>query len=99
MGIDTPTGNTRKLEELDRQIEGRWALINRLFEDVEELVEERNLLTGRNTGILDRLFGRREHAPAPVGKTIVRRPEIRRPSSSKSSADRRRNIGGIRAVS
>lgn len=98
MGIDTPTGNTHRLEELDRLIEGRWALINRLFEDVEELVEERNCLTGRNSGILNRLFGRRRQAPAPVGSTMVRRPEVRRPSSAKS-ADRRQNIDGIRAAS
>ncbi len=98
MGIDTPTGNTRKLEELDKLIEGRWALINRLFVDVEELVEERDRLAGRNTGLLDRLFGRRQQAPAPVGNTTVRRPEVRRPSSSKS-ADRVRRSGNIRAVS
>lgn len=98
MGIDRPTGNTRKLEDLDRLIEGRWSLINRLFEDVEELVEERDQLAGRNTGFLDRLFGRRQQAPAPVGDTTVRRPEVRRPSSAKS-ADRMRRGDGIRAVS
>ena len=98
MGIDTPTGNTRRLEELDRLIEGRWTLINRLFEDVEVLVEERNRLTGHNSGFLDRLFGRRQQAPAPVGNTTVRRPDIRRPSSAKS-ADRLPRGDSIRAVS
>lgn len=98
MGIDRPTGNTRKLEELDRLIEGRWALINRLFEDVEELVDERDRLAGRNTGLLDRLFGRRQQAPAPVGNTTVRRPEVRRPAAAKSG-DRRRQAGNIRVVS
>jgi hypothetical protein len=98
MGIDTAAGDTQKLEELDRLIEGRWALINRLFEDVEELVEERDQLVGRNTGLLDRLFGRRQQAPAPAGNTTVRRPEVRRPSSAKS-ADFRHRGGNFRAVS
>ncbi len=76
MGIDTPTGNSRRLAELDKQIEGRWALINRLFEDVEELIDERDRLRGRNTGLLDRLFRRRHQAPAPAGTTTVRRPGV-----------------------
>ena len=98
MGIDRPTGNTRKLEELDRLIEGRWALINRLFEDVEELVDERDRLAGRNTGLLHRLFGRRQFAPAPVGNATVRRPEVRRQPAAHST-DRGRQGGNIRAVS
>jgi len=98
MGINIPTGNTRKIEDLDRLIEGRWALINRLFEDVEALVQERDALAGHNSGFLNRLFGRRQQAPAPVGDTKVRRPEVRRPSSAKS-AGRGRSIGGIRAAS
>ena len=93
MGIDTPTGNSRKLAELDKQIEGRWALINRLFEDVEELVEERDRLAGRNTGFFDRLFGRRHQAPAPAGSTTVRRPEVLRGSRAANRDD------GMRAAS
>ena len=96
MGIDTPTGNSRRLAELDKQIEGRWALINRLFEDVEELVEERDRLAGRNTGFLDRLFGRRHSAPAPMGTTTVRRPEVLR---GPSASDRDHRGGGMRAAS
>ena len=94
MGIDTPTGNSRRLAELDKQIEGRWALINRLFEDVEELVEERDRLAGRNTGLLDRLFGRRIQAPAPSGTTTVRRPEVLRGTSRRN-----RRPDGMRAAS
>lgn len=97
MGIDTPTGDTRRLEELDRLIEGRWALINRLFEDVEALVDERDRLTGRHGGLLGRLFGRRHLAPAPAGATLVRRPEIRR--GPANGADRSRPVGTFRAVS
>ena len=73
MGIDSPTPDTGRLAEIERQIEGRWALINRLFDDVEQLVEERDRLAGRSYGLLDRLFGRRLHAPAPAGMTRVRR--------------------------
>ena len=94
MGIDTPTGNSRRLAELDKQIEGRWALINRLFEDVEELIDERDRLAGRNTGFLDRLFGRRHQAPAPAGTTTVRRPEVLRGTSGRS-----RGSDGMRAAS
>ena len=90
MGIDTPTGDSRRLAELDKQIEGRWALINRLFEDVEELVEERDRLAGRNTGLLDRIFGRRHQAPAPSGSTTVERP---------GASDSARQDGGLRAAS
>lgn len=97
MGIDTPTGNSRRLAELDKQIEGRWALINRLFEDVEELVEERDRLAGRNSGLLDRLFGRRHQAPAPMGTTTVRRPEVLR--GSPATGRNRRGEGGMRAAS
>lgn len=94
MGIDTPTGNSRRLAELDKQIEGRWALINRLFEDVEELIDERNRLKGRGVGLLDRLFGRRQRAPAPAGTTTVRRPELLR-----GAAEHHRRSDGMRAVS
>ena len=73
MGINRPTGEDRRLEELDKLIEGRWTLINRLFEDVEELVDERDRLAGRNTSFIHRLFGRRHQAPVPTSTTKVRR--------------------------
>jgi len=92
MGINRPTGDDRRLEELDKLIEGRWTLINRLFEDVEELVDERDRLAGRNTGFIDRLFGRRHQAPVPTSTTMVRRG-----LADKSNGVRRN--GSMRATS
>lgn len=92
MGINRPTGEDRRLEELDKLIEGRWTLINRLFEDVEELVDERDRLAGRNTGFIDRLFGRRHQAPVPTSTTMVRRglanrsDGVRRNSSMRAAS-------------
>ena len=71
MGVNGRSGSDRRVAELDRQIEGRWALINQLFEDVEQLVDERDGLLpqaseGRaagRPGMLARLVPRRR-APA-----------------------------------
>ena len=70
--------------------------LDRLFEDVEELIDERDRLSGRGSGFLDRLFGRRHSAPAPLGTTRVRRPEVLR---GAPASDRDRRNGGMRAAS
>ena len=46
MGINKPTGELHRLEELDKMSEGRWTLIHRPFEDVEALGGEGDRLAG-----------------------------------------------------
>lgn len=48
-----------RLATVDRMIEGRMELIDRLFEDVRELSEERARIAGRRVGFFSRLFDRR----------------------------------------
>lgn len=86
MGIDRNTGKGRRIAELDRQIEGRWALINRLFEDVEQLVDERDAILGERPGMLARLFARRQ-APSACEAAFLALTEEHRHATASRGAD------------
>lgn len=45
-----------RLAVVERMIKGRMELINRLFDDVRELTEERDRISGRRSGLVARFF-------------------------------------------
>ena len=55
----------QKVADVNRMIEGRFNLINRT--DIEELVAERDRITGHKTGTFGKLFGAQSAANAAAG--------------------------------
>ncbi len=73
MGGNIQVPVAREVAELDRMIEGRFNLINRLFADIQELVAERDRIVGGKPETTAKLFGRRL-APIPAVTFKVRPP-------------------------
>ena len=67
MGEESQKRVAQNVADLNRMIEGRFNLINQLFADIEELVAERDRITGHKTGTFGKLFGAQSAANAAAG--------------------------------
>lgn len=65
MGEELQVRIAQKVANVNRMIEGRFNLINRT--DIEELVAERDRITGHKTGTFGKLFGAQSAANAAAG--------------------------------
>ena len=75
MGENSQVRVARKVADLDRMIEGRYNLINRLFADIAQLVAERDEIAGDETGAFGKLFGTDLAAKAAMQK-VRERPRV-----------------------